>query len=172
MKNRPVIKVAHKPIDRLVEYITIVLLIAPVVLLIVNYGALTDGVPMRYDTDGSVSSSGSAAMLIVLSFVSIFTYSIMTLLSFFPHTHNYPVNVTPENAPALYALSKRLLLHLKLICTALFSYLIYGSIQIGLGNIESINSFILWGLIALSVLYPLSVVIKMNALKDTSEASR
>jgi hypothetical protein len=169
MKNRPIIKVQHPPFDRFLEYVTLVILVAPIVLLILNYSALTDCVPLRYDADGTVSSKGSAAMLIVLSFVSIFTYSIMTLLSFFPHTHNYPVNVTPTNAPALYAMSKRLLLRIKLICTALFFYLIYSSIQIGLGNIESINSLILWALIALSVVYPLIMVVRMSALKGTSE---
>lgn len=148
MKKRPVIDVPFTTADRLFNWLSAALQVAMIMILALHFRDLADGVPMRYDLAGNVTKTASPAILLILIFFSLKTWGLITLLARYPHTHNYPVPVTEHNAHYLYQTSKSVLSQAKLMISLLFFYILWTSVQIGLGRAERDHPLILWGLIA------------------------
>ncbi|MCH8495931.1 MAG: hypothetical protein LAT57_09935 [Balneolales bacterium] len=159
--NRPKINLPYTITDYLAEAVAIVALIIGPLYLFWHFGTLDSEVPLRYDSAGNVTSTGSPLAMFLLVGVSVFTYALLTIISKYPHVHNYPVEVTPENVEKLYKLSRTMLVWLKAICAALFTYIIYGSVEIAMGNATSMNSSIMYLLVAASLIVPIATVFSM-----------
>ena len=57
---------------------------------------------------------------LALPLLAVVLYGFLTVLSRFPHSFNYPVPITPENAGTQYRLAIRLLLVLKTALVGVF----------------------------------------------------
>lgn len=159
--NRPKINIPYTFTDYLAEVVALVTLIVGPLYLFWQFGALDSEVPLRYDSVGNVTNTGSPLALFLMVGVSVFTYGLLTIISKYPHVHNYPVEVTPDNVEKLYKLSRTMLVWLKAICVALFSYIMYASVEIAMGNATSMNSYIMYMLVAASLIVPIATAFSM-----------
>ncbi len=79
-------------------------------LFVSRYSSLPEKIPMRFDFSGNVSSYGSKGLLVLGPILGTVSVLLLLLLAKVPQLHNYPVKLTEENAPRLYALSRQTLL--------------------------------------------------------------
>ena len=134
------IKIKPDRFDYIIESITIIGLIVLFVLCIIYYGRLPDSIPTHFDLQGNPNSYGSKGSIWFLPILGAILYVGLTILSNYPHTFNYPVNITSENAARMYKKGIMILRLLKLIIIGLFLYINFKTIEIGLGISENIST--------------------------------
>jgi uncharacterized membrane protein len=88
------------------------------------YGAppLPARIPTHFDAAGNINGWGDVQSLWLLPIVATCVTVLLTVISFFPQTFNYPVSVTPENRPRLEAITLSMLawLEAELACQFLW----------------------------------------------------
>lgn len=140
----------------LLEFLSALGTITGIVLLLRNWNSLPDILPVHFNIYGQPDAYGSKQMLIWLAAVSVFLYGLMSLSAFFPNMINVPWKITDQNREVQIHLAMGLVRLLKVVCTWLFSYLIYGTIQIGTGAAVCLSPYLL-PVIATGVLLPIIV---------------
>ena len=96
------------------------------------WGHLRSGVPTHYGLGGTADSFGARSSLIVLPVIATLLYGLLTAVSFFPRTFNFPVAVTDENRDRLERTGIALLGWLKAELTWVLAYISWTSIRVGL----------------------------------------
>jgi hydrogenase-4 membrane subunit HyfE len=81
--------------------------------------------------------------VLFLPVVNIVLYLVLTVLSRLPHIHNYMVNITEENAYYQYSNSIQLLRILKLIMSAVLTYIGFTTIQVALEHQSGLSPLFL-----------------------------
>jgi hypothetical protein len=112
---------------------------------VLSYGDIGDGCVPKVTKTGRVSRSTTPA-------------AAFTILARYPHLFNYPVRVTPENAPRLYRSGRLLLRWLNVVLTWVFAFIEWQTLQVALGKATGLPEWFLPMTIALVVLVPISVV--------------
>jgi len=97
------------------------------------WNALAARVPMHYGAAGTPDSYGDKSSVVVLLAVTAMLYGLLTVLSFFPQTFNYPVAVTDANRGRLQAIGVALLGWLKVELVWMFAYINWVTLRVGLG---------------------------------------
>lgn len=95
----------------------------------VMWSKIPSVVPTHFNSLGQVNGYGSKDTLLILPIISIISFVAVNILVKFPHTFNYTVKITEENAKREYR-NARLLLRVLLaeICI-LFLYIQWSSIK-------------------------------------------
>jgi len=120
---RPVLKVPLTTIDFTLEAIAILGIISLSLLAVVSYSSFPDRIPTHFDLKGRADDWGSRATVFLLPGISSVLYAGITILNMFPHTFNYPVKITEENAMQLYTKSTRIVRVLKVVVVLLFLFI-------------------------------------------------
>ena len=103
---RPKIKVERTGVDTLLEITALVLTATPIPYLILNRGADPE--------------------LMILAAVMIFEFLMFTVIQRFPHTFNYLVRITEENAEAQYRIAVSMMGWMNLILSAGLALMFFG----------------------------------------------
>ena len=156
MNNRPRIKVPYEQADILVELVNITLLILIWGFTIVHYLDLPDTIPIHFNARGEADGFGHKSTIWMLPAIATFIYLLMIIINLFPHTHNYMVNITEDNALKNYRLSTRVLRLVNLFCMILFAVLVYEIMSLSIGKNTNVLG---WEIIVLSFLAPISLVV-------------
>ena len=101
--------------------------------------ALPSRVPTHFGFSGRADAFGDKSSLFLLPAVTITLYTMLTVLSFFPQTFNYPVRATDANRSRLYALGVSLLGWLKAELVWIFAYLCTSSIAVAEGRAAGLS---------------------------------
>ena len=117
---RPRIVVARTPLDWALEVVAAALLLTTIWTVWHAMSILPDRIPTHFNFQGEVDGYGTKSTLLLLLIPSTVIYAGLTALRSFPRIYNYPVRITPENAPRQYALAVRMMLVLKMEMMALF----------------------------------------------------
>lgn len=72
-----------------------------------------------------------------------FLYILLTVVSKFPHTFNFPWAITEENAERQYQIGRAMIGSLKTELVWLFTYIEFGVIQVALGKIKGLGMLFL-----------------------------
>lgn len=165
-KNRPKVKIEKTEWDRLIDWITVSLLVVYVIYIYMHYQKLPDTIPTHFGEGGIADNFGSKNSIWMLPFIAFLTTIGMQILIKFPHQHNYMVKITEENAPRLYQFATKIIRITTLFMVLLFFYISYAIIK-ATNNIEedALGSWFLPTIITFSVTLTLYIIIKMNALK-------
>ncbi|MBD3921862.1 DUF1648 domain-containing protein [Paenibacillus sp. PR3] len=123
MEQRPVIRLTRSPLEVCLEVLNIVIIIGTLVYLLIRWRDLPSTIPIHYAGSGEADGWGSRSTLLLLPLIAIAPYVLITIISRFPHTFNFPVAVTEQNAPELYRLTVQMLNWLKFEMVFLFSSL-------------------------------------------------
>jgi hypothetical protein len=109
MRNRPKITIERTQSDVLIDLLSVFLLIGLWAIVFYSIFDLPDIIPMKFDSSGAVTSSGSKFAILILPIISTITYIKLRALNNYPHTFNYAVKITEENALVQYTAATKML---------------------------------------------------------------
>lgn len=133
-KNRPKIKIVLSSADWLVEFLALAFMIIIIIMPLIYYDDLPQKIPVHFNSAGEPDGFGSKTTLFLFPAIGLFLYSLLTIISFFPHIFNFPVKITPQNAEIQYRLANRLLRILKALMLMMFAFISFQTIKTALGS--------------------------------------
>ncbi|WP_077617425.1 DUF1648 domain-containing protein [Bacillus sinesaloumensis] len=117
MSNNPVLKLPTTSSERILAILSVLFILGSYTFILVNWSEIPDRVPTHFNIVGEADSWGGKASVFILPIVSTFLFKTLFILSKFPHVHNYPVKVTPENAEGIYKASRKMLITMNFFMT-------------------------------------------------------
>ncbi|UZR97023.1 DUF1648 domain-containing protein [Chondrinema litorale] len=155
--TRPKIYIKRTAADYLMEAIGVLAIIWMFINIIMHYGSLPETIPSHFNIRGNVDNYSSKISIWFLPIVSMVLFISLFFMTKFPHNFNYPTKITESNAEGQYKKATRLIRYINAIIAILFAYISYQTVQIALGNQESLGSgfliFLLIGLFSGITLY-------------------
>jgi uncharacterized membrane protein len=133
--------------DYLVGLFALGLVLLQVYLVFQHWQFLPERIPTHYNFAGVPDAHGSKTTLLFLPLIGAGLFVMLTVVGLNPQSMNLPVKVTEENRELVYAQAVRFIHFLRLLIGVLFGYLIWGTIQVGMGNQAQLDSRILFGLL-------------------------
>ncbi|HEY2406752.1 MAG TPA: DUF1648 domain-containing protein [Polyangiaceae bacterium] len=112
-----------------------------------TWNTIPSRVPMHFGVSGRADAWGDRATSLLLPAVGTVLYAVMSVLERFPHTYNYPVRVTEQNAATLYRLGRWLVLSTKLFLVCTFAFISYTSVCVARGEALGLSPWFLPALI-------------------------
>jgi uncharacterized protein DUF1648 len=156
-RKRPVLDLPPSRLE-IVLWVLVVLGIAVCALqLVLVWDALPARVPIHFGVTGRPDRYGSKSMLLILPAVAVALTLLLTLVARFPQSFNYPVRVTPENAPRLYRQGRLLLAWLNVLVVWLFAAIEQQTLEIALGHAHAFSNGFVVLLVAGVVGVPLGI---------------
>lgn len=120
----PEIEFELKTIDKSLELLGWLSIIAIWGLTISSYTSLPETIPTHYNSAGQADGFGGKATIFTLPSIAAILFVGLTVLTRFPHVFNYPADITPANALRKYTNATRLIRYLKLITTLIFGLIV------------------------------------------------
>jgi hypothetical protein len=148
-EQRPILELSRSGLERTFEVIAALVLLLQIFLLLAHWGDLPDSILVHFGPSGAPDSWGSKYLLFILPGVSAAIYTLLTVLSRFPHRYNYLVTITVKNAELQYSLGRTFLTILKAEIVLLFTYIVWVTIQVVHGESEGLGTFFLPTLLVL-----------------------
>lgn len=142
-QSRPRIKISITPLEVLLELVSLIGLAGAVWILIKFWPDLPAAIPKHFGLTGEVDAWGDRSSLYFLLGVNLFMYVMLTIVRRFPHTYNYPVKITADNAQRQYQLAIWYMALLKAQVVWLFVYLQWQMIQVALGHSSGLGIWFL-----------------------------
>ena len=136
--NKPKLKIPKSPLQKALDILASIAFAAGIVHLMAVWGQLPDQVPAHYNGAGEIDRWGSKWELILLPTIAAFLAVFMAFLEKHPEWHNY-MNLNEGNIEFQYKNSILLLNVMKNECVLLFVYLNYQTVQVALGQAESLG---------------------------------
>lgn len=162
--SRPILNIPLKPVDWIIEGITLSIVIGIVVYTAIHYSTLPDTIPTHYGFSGKADGYGGKSTLLVLLGVLMAMYLLLLVASRIPHKFNYVTAITESNAPRQYSIALQMMRIVKLIVVIIFSYIILTTIQIAQGKVMSLGTWfiptVLFFLFATIIAYAVKSSIK------------
>ncbi|MBL7872637.1 MAG: DUF1648 domain-containing protein [Cyclobacteriaceae bacterium] len=137
--SRPILNIPLKPVDWVIEGVTLFLVLGIVVYTTLHYSTLPDTIPTHYGFSGKADGFGSKVTLLVLLGALIGMYILLLVVARIPHKFNYVVTLTESNAPRQYYIALQMIRILKLLGVIIFSYIILTTIQVAHGKAMSLG---------------------------------
>lgn len=123
------LKLKYTKFQKLLEFITIIILLLLWIYLIKSWGKLPGKIPGHYNASGIVDRWGNKNEILLMPIMCIVLYIILTILSFFPAVWNVPVEISEENREYVYLNIKTMLILLKMQVIIIFSCITYSQIK-------------------------------------------
>lgn len=139
MKNRPKIQLESDELDKMLTVCTQIVLIVLCILPIYYYNLLPEQIPSHFNLKGEPDSFAPKLIVFLLPFLGICQYFTFRYLYSIPHTYNYPVEITAQNAAIQYKIGTRILRGVLFLIMLLFGYINIVMIAMGLGKIKSLS---------------------------------
>lgn len=140
MKKQPKIDIPGTVFERFLNVVSVLVFLAMLVFLFVQYGRLPDQVPGHYNGAGQVDRWGGKEELFLLPVIGAALWIGMTVLEKYPHTYNY-LNLTEGNAEAQYKNGRLMMNVLKNEMVILFSWINFQNIRVASGVAEGLGPF-------------------------------
>ena len=131
-------------------------------MISLSYKLLPEIIPSHFDFTGKVDKSASKLMLWVLPILSLGVYLLLITVNKYPHSHNYRVKITKENAEREYVRSIELGAYINLVTTVLLLIVSLTIIVTAFNSNSNIGTF----LIPITVLY-LIIIIRKSFSNNT-----
>lgn len=112
-QNRPIVRIARRPLDWVLEGICLIGLILLLVIPSVRFVDLPETIPVHFSATGEPDGWGSRTTIFLLPGVGLVLYGLLTFVGRKPHRYNYLWSITEENATRQYALAMRMMVLLK-----------------------------------------------------------
>lgn len=154
-KGRPVLKIPRSPLEIIIEVMAVFGILVHALMLFHHWPTLPDVIPTHFGFSGEADGWGSKNTLIVLFATNIGLYLMMTVLTFFPHTFNYVVEITEKNVREQYYYARLMSNFMKLEVVWMFVYLEWGTLQVALGKASGLDGTIMLSFIIAMTVTPL-----------------
>ncbi|RYZ25031.1 MAG: DUF1648 domain-containing protein [Sphingobacteriales bacterium] len=143
MNERPRIDLPHTVTDNVLEGAGSLITVLLWCYVVWFYPTLPAIVPIHFDGGGRPDGFGDKASLLILPGITTIIYILLTVLNRYPHTFNYLVEITPENAVKQYKNATKMIRVLKLGIALLFFIISYKTIDIAQGNDDGLGPWFL-----------------------------
>ncbi|MEG3904851.1 MULTISPECIES: DUF1648 domain-containing protein [unclassified Microcoleus] len=134
--QRPVISLGLSPVLLAVELLAAIALLLAVLLIVKFWAVLPDRIPIHFGLGGLADAWGDKVTIWIVPAVAAIIFAVLTAISRYPHTFNYPVRITSENAHRQYLLARGLLVWLKAEICWLLAFVVRQQILVALGNAQ------------------------------------
>ncbi|WP_227396338.1 DUF1648 domain-containing protein [Jeotgalibacillus aurantiacus] len=142
-QNRPVVSIKQSLGEKLFSAVSIACLLLAVGYLILSWKELPEQVPLHFNASGEADRYGSKATVVILPVLGLLIWGGLTALERVPHTYNYLVKITEENADKQYRIGVWMINVTKNLSVLLFAYLIYETVMMGKQESEQLTAGIL-----------------------------
>jgi uncharacterized membrane protein len=132
--QRPVLAISRSPQSRVLNGLAIAGLVATLAITWHAWSALPDQIAVHYGVDGRPNGWGSKGTLWAMPILGIVTYGVFTVLGRYPHSFNYAVPITEQNASQQYQIACHLLNWLKAEFAWLLFYIVWFMSKTASGN--------------------------------------
>jgi hypothetical protein len=147
--QRPVISLGLSPVLLAVELAGAIAILVSILPIVQFWAVLPDRIPIHFGLGGQPDALGDKVMIWMLPAVAAIIFVVLTAVSRYPHTFNYPVRITQENARRQYLLGRGLLVWLKAEICWLFAFVVRQQIIVALGNAQRFSMELVLGMIVL-----------------------
>jgi uncharacterized membrane protein len=162
--KRSRIKVPFETVDVIIEFISITLLILMWVYCIVNYMELPDTIATHFNGAGEPNGYGSSQTVWIIPIIATVMYIGLFILNKYPHTHNYMVNITEENALKNYKFSTRIVRVVNFLCVLLMTYITYMIVESAFGKQFNLGTWFVPLVIGFSIILPIIMFVYMRKM--------
>ena len=144
--QRPVISLGLSPADLAVELAGAIAILVSILPIVQFWAVLPDRIPIHFGLGGQPDTWGDKVTIWIVPAVAAIIFVVLTAVSRYPHTFNYPVRITQENARRQYLLARSLLVWLKAEICWLFAFIVRQQILVALGNAQTLSVELVFGL--------------------------
>jgi uncharacterized membrane protein len=144
--QRPVISLGLSPALLAVELAGAIAILVSILLIVQFWGALPDRIPIHFALGGLADAWGDKVAIWMLPALATIIFAVLTAVSRYPHTFNYRVRITQENARQQYLLARGLLVWLKAEICWLFAFVVRQQILVDLGNAQRFSVELVLGI--------------------------
>lgn len=109
MNKRPKILLKKSKMERLFETLSLGCILTAVIYIASVWSSLPSTIPTHFNAAGNPDGWGGKGSIWFLPVLSTFLFILFLFLSRVPHLHNYPMEITEENAEKMYRSSRKLL---------------------------------------------------------------
>lgn len=155
--ERPRIPVPKRPIDYVLDILSIMAVIFSITYTAIHYTALPDTIPRHFNAAGEADGFSHKAVAWVLVGIQTALFAGLYALTKTPHLLSSTKPITEENAPYLYPQGMLVLRVTNLLCMVLFSYMVYASIQVAMGEKTKLDNAFFWTMVGLIIVLPLAL---------------
>ena len=152
IEARPHITIPLRPADRVLEVVAFVLLLTLWVYTFASYSTLPEIIPVHFDLEGNADRRGSPGIIWLFPVIASIIYFLLTVISRYPHSFNYPRPITHQNAAAQYAIALRMLRSIKLGIVALMLFIVVLIVLTAQGRIAGPGAWVIAAPILLVIL--------------------
>ncbi|MEG4987351.1 DUF1648 domain-containing protein [Microcoleus sp. BR0-C5] len=147
--QQPIISLGLSPVLVAVELLGAIAILLAVLLIVKFWAVLPDQIPIHFGLGGLADAWGDKVTIWILPAVAAIIFAVLTAISRYPHTCNYPVRITSDNARRQYLLGRGLLVWLKAEICWLLAFVVRQQILVALGNAPRLSMELLLGLVVL-----------------------
>lgn len=141
--GQPKINLPFEPFDKFLLGISVTSVIGLILIPALNYSELPDKIPVHFDVNGAADRYGSKMELWVIPILGIALMALLWGISKIPHTFNYAIKITEENAAEQYVFSVKLMRVLASIIGFGFMFIVWEIIKAAKGNQDGLNPLFL-----------------------------
>lgn len=152
MAKQPIINLRPTPLDRCLDAISFLLLLALLGTTLYYYKLLPETIPTHFNASGEPDAFGDKSSIFLFAGIAVLIYVVLYIYKGKPHLYNYPTTITEDNAPEYYSKASKMMRFLNLVNILIFFYLQYQTIQTALGSSDGLGSYFLVITLAVSLL--------------------
>src|SRR5690554_7451042 len=120
MSSHPKIKIKRSKSDWVLEILSYLLLMIFWIVIIVSFKYLPAEIPTHYNGRGQADAFGDKETIFMLPVIATLLFILLTVVGNYPHTFNYAVEITKENAEKQYKNAVWLMRILRVLITLIF----------------------------------------------------
>lgn len=163
-EGRPKLHLEWSNLDYLMEALAFGGAVWGLLIAVGEYGDLPERIPIHFNAGGIPDDWGPRAMVFLLPLIGFGQYLLMTFLNYYPHSMNYPVKITAENAEYQYRLSTRLIRFMKMFLCVAFGVMTWYIVKVAKGEATGLPGWLLWGFLV-GTLLPILVYLVLVGRK-------
>lgn len=133
-EKKPGIKIAYSKLEKVLEVISLIGIALNVYIILRYYSVLPDTIPRHYGAAGVPDGYAGKSSLFFIPIVMLSLYILLTVLSRFPHTFNYAVEINEKNAKAQYHAARIMMIIMKAEIVCCFTYIESKTVMVALGK--------------------------------------
>lgn len=141
--KRPILEIQYSQPEVMLEVIAAVGVLILIIFSIVSWPELPDKIPSHFGASGFPDGWSSKQSIWFLPGIGAGLFVLLTIVSKFPHTINFPWAVTDENAEKQYQIGRAMVVSLKAELVWLFAYMEFGTIQVSMGKTDGLGMIFL-----------------------------